>query len=230
MDQLAAVNLLRGLEPAERERLAKRCVWRSYRKDQTVVENASDDRDVYFVISGSVRIVNFALSGKPVAYASLGAGEFFGELAAIDGQPRSATVVANEASQLASLSPHAFIELMQGHPDLSLAVMRRLAGIVRSCDERIMDLATLGAMQRVIMELCRLSKPDPITAGSWMIYPCPAQREIAARASTTRETVARVFTQLLDSNQIRRKGRSLYLQDRKALEALAYRLAPGANS
>ena len=62
-----------------------------------------------------------------------------------------------------------------------------------------------------------------------MIYPCPAQREIAARASTTRETVARVFTQLLDSNQIRRKGRSLYLHDRKALESLAHRLAPGAN-
>lgn len=230
MDQLGAVRLLAGLEPVERERLARRCVWRTYRKDQTVVESASEDRDVYFVVTGSVRIVNYALSGKPVAYATVGTGEFFGELAAIDGAPRSATVMANETSQLAALAPHAFIELMQGHPDIALAVMRRLASIVRSCDERIMDLATLGAMQRVIMELCRLSKPDPITPGSWMIYPCPAQREIAARASTTRETVARVFTQLQDSNQIRRKGRSLYLSDRKALEALAHRLAPSANA
>ena len=230
MDQLSAISLLAGLAPDERQRLAKRCIWRTFRKDQTVVESASEDRDVYFVVSGSVRIVNFALSGKPVAYANVGAGQYFGELAAIDGAPRSATVLANENCQLAALAPHAFIELLQSHPDLSMAVMRRLATIVRSCDERIMDLATLGAMQRVIMELCRLAKPDPITPGSWMIYPCPAQREIAARASTTRETVARVFTQLLDSNQIRRKGRSLYLHDRKALEALAHRLAPGANA
>ena len=63
-----------------------------------------------------------------------------------------------------------------------------------------------------------------------MIYPCPAQREIAARASTTRETVARVFTQLLESGHIRRKGRSLYLQDRQELESLAHRLAPGASA
>ena len=89
-----------------------------------------------------------------------------------------------------------------------------------------MDLATLGAMQRVILELVRLAKPDPITDGSWLIYPCPAQREIAGKASTTRETVARVFTQLQESSQIRRKGRSLYLADREALQALAQRLSP----
>jgi CRP/FNR family cyclic AMP-dependent transcriptional regulator len=175
-----------------------------------------------------VRIVNYSLSGRPVAYANAEAGSYFGELAAIDGGPRSASVVANEETQLAALAPDAFIGLMQSHPEISLAVMRRLVGIVRSCDERIMDLATLGAMQRVIMELCRLAKPDPITKGSWMIYPCPAQREIAARASTTRETVARVFTQLQESDQVRRKGRSLYLADRTALEALAHRLSSGS--
>ena len=229
MDRLATVTLLAALAPADREQLAKQCAWRTFRKDQTVVESQSDDRDVYFLVSGSVRIVNFSLSGRPVAYASVGAGAYFGELAAIDGGPRSASVVANEESQLAALSPDAFVGLMQSHPGISLAVMRRLVGIVRSCDERIMDLATLGAMQRVILELCRLATPDPITTGSWMIYPCPAQREIAGKASTTRETVARVFTQLQESNQIRRKGRSLYLTDRAALETLAHRLAPGAS-
>ena len=104
MDQLAGISLLAGLPPDERQRLAKRCIWRTFRKDQTVVESASEDRDVYFVVSGSVRIVNFALSGKPVAYANVGAGQYFGELAAIDGAPRSATVLANENCQLAALA------------------------------------------------------------------------------------------------------------------------------
>jgi hypothetical protein len=88
-----------------------------------------------------------------------------------------------------------------------------------------MDLATLGAMQRVVLELCRAATPDPITNGSWLIYPTPPQREFAARASTTRETVARVFAQLSDVNLIRRKGRTLYLADKTQLERMAQRLS-----
>lgn len=227
MSSLDGITLLSGLDPADRKRLEKVCAWRIYRRDETVVERDTDDRDVYFLVSGSVRIMNYSLSGRPVAYASLGAGEYFGEMAAIDNAPRSATVVADEKSEIASLSGHHFIALMEEKPTVALSVMRKLAMIVRSCDERIMDLATLGAMQRVILDLCRMAKPDPITADSWLIYPCPAQREIAGRASTTRETVARVFSQLLESGQIRRKGRSVYLTDKAALETLAKRLAPG---
>lgn len=227
MASLSGIALLSGLEAPVRARLEQACAWRTYRRDETVVERDTDNRDVYFLVSGSVRIMNFSLSGRPVAYATLKAGEYFGELSAIDNAPRSATVVADERSDIAALSARHFLELMESHPEIALAVMRKLAAIVRSCDERIMDLATLGAMQRVILDLCRMAKPDPITAGSWLIYPCPAQREIAGRASTTRETVARVFSQLLESGQIRRKGRSVYLSDKDALETLAKRLAPG---
>ena len=228
MATLSGITLLGTLDQAEMVRLEQACSWRTFRRDETVVERDTDNRDVFFLASGSVRIMNFSLSGRPVAYATLKAGEYFGEMSAIDNAPRSATVVAEERCEIASLSQARFVELMEGHPEIALAVMRRLAGIVRSCDERIMDLATLGAMQRVILDLCRMAKPDPITAGSWLIYPCPAQREIAGRASTTRETVARVFSQLQESGQIRRKGRSLYLSDKDALATLAKRLAPGS--
>jgi len=227
MSSLADIALLSDVDQPVRERLEQACAWRVYRRDETVVERDTDNRDVFFLVSGSVRIMNYSLSGRPVAYATLSAGEYFGEMAAIDNAPRSATVVADEKSEIASLSQTRFVELMEQHPSIALAVMRKLAMIVRSCDERIMDLATLGAMQRVILDLCRMAKPDPITADSWLIYPCPAQREIAGRASTTRETVARVFSQLLESGQIRRKGRSVYLTDKDALETLAKRLAPG---
>lgn len=226
MSSLSGIALLSSLGEEERAHLKQACAWRIYRRDETVVERDSENRDVFFLVSGSVRIVNFSLSGRPVAYATLSPGEYFGEMAAIDNAPRSATVVADERSEIASLSQRRFIELMERNPAISLAVMRRLASIVRSCDERIMDLATLGAMQRVILDLCRLARPDPITEGSWLIYPCPAQREIAGRASTTRETVARVFSQLQESGQIRRKGRTVYLSDKAALEMLAKRLAP----
>ncbi len=70
MDRLAAVSLLDELGTHDREDLAKRCSWRTFRKNQLVVESQSDDRDVYFLVKGSVRIVNYSLSGRPVAYAT----------------------------------------------------------------------------------------------------------------------------------------------------------------
>lgn len=228
--RLAVIGLLDGMTPADRDKLETQCTWSRYKKDSVILDRESTSRDVFFVTEGEVQVVNFTLSGRPIAYAALRAGDYFGELSAIDGLKRSANVVAASACTIGALSPAEFNKLVAEHGDVAMRVMRRLAHIVRACDERIMDLATLGAMQRVILELTRLATPDPITPGSWMIYPCLAQREIANRAATTRETVARVFTQLMQAGQIRRKGRSLYLKDRTELERLAQRLDPKAQA
>ena len=220
--------MLAGLSPEELARVEQACRWHRHRRGGQIVERASDNRDVFFIIEGQVEIVNHTLSGRPIAYAELGPGQFFGELSAIDGEPRSASAVAKADCLLGALPPERFHDLLRRHPGVALLVMRRLAAIIRLCDERIMDLATLGAMQRILVELLRAARPDPITPGSWMIYPLPPQRETAMKAATTRETVARVFAQLQDSGLIRRKGRTLYLRDRAEIERMAQRLSPNA--
>lgn len=226
MARLSGVKLLSALSPQDLAQVEQCCHWHRFRRGESIVERASENRDVYFIVEGEVEIINYSLSGRPVAYADLGPGAFFGELAAIDDQPRSASVMAKTDCLLGSLPPDRFIDLLRRHPDVALQVMRQLAAIIRLCDERIMDLATLGAMQRILVELLRAAQPDPITPGSWMIYPVPPQRETAMKAATTRETVARVFTQLQDGGLIRRKGRTLYLRDRAAIERMAQRLNP----
>ena len=136
-------------------------------------------------------------------------------------------MVSADKTLLAAMTPELFTEVLTGHPEIALTVMRGLARIVRICDDRIMDLSTLGAVQRVYVELLRLSKPDPVTPGSWLIYPMPTQNQIASHASTTRETVARVISQLSQDGLITRKGKSLYIRERERLESLAERLSPG---
>ena len=97
-------------------------------------------------------------------------------------------------------------------------VLRRLAGIVRSCDERIMDLSTLGAVQRVYLEVLRLvEETEP---GQWSIAKLPTHKTIASRASTTRETVARTVSQLAASGIIGREGDKVIVRDRDKLEDL----------
>src|SRR3546814_18570779 len=92
-----------------------------------------------------------------------------------------------------------------------------------------MNRATLGARQRVVVELIRLSRPDPAVHGRWLVYPAPPQRETAGKAATTRETVARVFTQLQETNLVFRKDKTLYIRDRVEPARLAQRLHPKAD-
>jgi CRP-like cAMP-binding protein len=219
------------LEPVDRAAIAKLetlCTWRSVREGEPIVTRDSDSRDVFFVVKGRCRIVNYSPSGREVAYAIAGAGEFFGEMAAIDGLPRSATVVALEDCVVGSITPQTFRDMIEQHPRVSFVIMEKLVRIVRTSDDRIMDLATLSAYQRVYSELLKLIKPDPVRTGSWLIYPLPTQAQIAAQASTTRETVARVLSHLAGDGIAERKSKTLYVRQVERLKQLCEKTAPHA--
>ncbi|WP_417514854.1 Crp/Fnr family transcriptional regulator [Minwuia sp.] len=221
---LSECELLDGLPKDEVVALERRCTWRRFKNGEQVLDRNSDSRDVLFVVEGQVQIVNYSASGREIAYATVKQGGYFGELAAIDGESRSASAVAQGACVLAQISPSVFMEFVSSQPIVGLRVMERLARIIRTCDERIMDLSTLGAVQRVYLELLRLAEEDPVTPGTFVIYPMPTQSNIAARASTTRETVARVISQLAQEELVKKKGKSLYLWDRDALAVRAEKL------
>lgn len=109
-----------------------------------------------------------------------------------------------------------------------MRVLQRLANIVRVADDRIMDLSTLRAVQRVYVELLRLTGPDSAVPNLWVIRPMLSHSEIASRANTIRETVARVLGQLALGKIVERKGKALYIRDRVRLELLAEATAPEA--
>ena len=211
------------LAPLDRAAIAKlegQCAWKVVHANEPIVSRDSDSRDVFFVVKGRCRIVNFSPSGREVAYAIAGPGEYFGEMAAIDGLPRSATVVALEDCILGSVTPQTFRDLIEQYPKVGLVIMEKLVRIVRTSDDRIMDLATLSAYQRVYSELLKLIKPDPVRQGSWLIYPLPTQAQIAAQASTTREMVARVLSHLSSDGIAERKSKTLYVRQVERLKQL----------
>lgn len=218
---LANIDLLADLPEDELRNLERLCKWRRFARHEKVLDKEADNRDVFFLVSGRVQIVNYSTSGRKVALATLTAGTFFGELSAIDGERRSANAVALEDSRLAALAPEHFLALMRRYPELAIRVLRRLAMIVRLNDERIMDLTTVGVMARVYRELIRLAEPDPVAPGRWLIHPARTHEAIAGSIGTTRETVSRVMSQLSQDGVIRRKGRTIYIEDLERLGALA---------
>ena len=109
----------------------------------------------FFVIDGHVRVVNYSLSGKEITLEDLGPGSHFGELSALDGQPRSASVMALDSSLIAALPQERFTSLLQENAIISFRVLRALAAIVRNSTDRIMDLSTLAANNCVQADLLR---------------------------------------------------------------------------
>ena len=158
---LAAIELLKPLPAVELRQIETRCQWHDYLPDETIIERGQTNQDVYFLLAGRAHVLNFSSSGRAVAFASLGPGQYFGELAAIDGRPRSANVVAATPCRAASLSAREFRLLVASYPDIAFALLKGLAEVVRSGDDRIFDLTSLAPLQRVCIQLLRLAKAEP---------------------------------------------------------------------
>jgi len=180
----------------------------------------SDTRNVTFVVRGKVRIVNFSLSGREITLDDLDEGSYFGELAALDGEPRSAGVMALTDTQVAFLPPDLFIETLARHPALALKVMIHLAQIVRTSTDRIMDLSTLAANNRIHADLLRQARANMLEENTATISPIPVHGDIASRVSTTRETVARVMNALARQGIVKRTKDSLVLSDVDRLQEI----------
>ncbi len=219
-ESLDRIRLLAALSPAERAGLVRACRWKRYAAGEQIIDHQGETREVFFVAEGRVRVANYSLSGREVTLVDIAAGDHFGELAALDGAPRSASVTAVEATVTAALPHEHFVRLVTGHAELAHAVMQALAGIVRSATERIMDLSTLGANNRVHAEMLRLGRLATTDGTTAIIKPIPPHADIASRVSTTRETVARVLNDLARAGVVTREKEALVIHDLREVEGL----------
>lgn len=210
---LSNIRILSDLSAEDIARLDERCNWRVVGKQEVIIDRQSDSREVYFIVNGRVRIVNYSLSGREVTFDDFVDGDHFGELSALDSQPRSANVLALENTTVASMSHETFRGLLMEHPEIAVRIMVDMSHIIRTSTERIMDLSTLGANNRVHAELLRLAQPCAEDDNTAMIKPIPIHGDIASRVSTTRETVARVLSDLSKSGLVKRENDRLIVLD-----------------
>ncbi|MBF0560776.1 MAG: Crp/Fnr family transcriptional regulator [Alphaproteobacteria bacterium] len=199
------------------------CQWRRFVAGDVVFDRENYTLDVYFVVAGSVRILNIAAGNRDVALADISAGNYFGELAAIDGLRRSARVIALEDTLLASLKGPDFLELMQTYPVISLKVLERLTRIVRDLDRRVTLISGQNENQRIWSQLMHLAEPNP-PGEEWIIRDLPNHKEIAAWSGTTREQVAQAIGELARDHIVRRRGMSLIIGDRPRLQKMVGRI------
>jgi CRP/FNR family transcriptional regulator, cyclic AMP receptor protein len=203
-ESLARIQLFRSLEPKAVQQLDTQCIWRRAKADEWVVDYQDEGADLFFVAHGHVRVMIRPISGAEIILRDIRDGEYFGELAAIDGQPRSTGVLAIVDSVIARMTPAVFREVVHRHPDVCDQLLALLASQVRMLANRVNEFSTLDVRHRIYAELLRLARPR---AGEKQatISPPPTHAELAARVSTRREAVTRELKSLERAGVIARR-------------------------
>ena len=160
-ETLAKIPLFRSLDTARIKLLDTQCSWRRVSRNQWIVDHQDTSNDVFFVVSGTVRVKLQSVSGREVLLREIEAGEFFGELAAIDDQPRSAGIIAVTDVTVARMPASVFRGAVHAHPDVCNQLLVLMSGQIRTLANRVNEFTTLDGRYRLYAELLRLSRPDP---------------------------------------------------------------------
>jgi len=212
-ETLATVDLFRSLDDANIELLDTQCSWRRLSRNQWIVDYQDASNDVFFIVSGAVHVKLQSVSGREVLLREIDAGDFFGELAAIDNQPRSAGIIAVTDVTVARMPASVFRTAVHSHPDVCDQLLALLASQIRMLANRVNEFTTLDARHRIYAELLRLSRPETERPGRAVVSPPPVHSEIAARVSIRREAVTREFKSLELAGLIERRRGALVLTD-----------------
>ncbi len=217
---LVKIEPFTGLDGESLVQVASSCRFERFEAKRQIIAYQDDSADVFFIVSGTVHVVIHSLSGKEISYRDLEGGEMFGELAAIDGEHRSASVVAVTETLLVAMPETAFREAIKTHPTVAEAVLQRLTRLVRLYSQRLYEMRTLDVQSRIRAELLRLAEDTLGEDNTATISPLPTSADIAARVNTRREAVSRELASLTRRGLIERQQKSLMIRDFAGLNQL----------
>ena len=220
---LRSIELLHGLSLERLDDISRQCVWRSFDAGQTLIARDQGDRSVHLIVAGAVRVTSYSPGGRETSFRDLSTGACFGELAALDGRPRSADVIALTSGLIASLPPAAFRALLQQEWTVNERVLLRLTDLARVLIDRVLDLSTLSVQQRVCLELLRLAQLSGTAGNEARIEPAPRHADLAHLVSSYREQITRELSALAKAGVVARQDGALVVRDFDRLKQLASR-------
>jgi CRP-like cAMP-binding protein len=210
-ETLRLIGLFRSLQPNETAALERRCRWRHAQAKEWLFEQDDLSTDVYFLTRGAVRVLVTPSPDRAVILTDIDAGGYFGEMAAIDGQPRSAGILAITDATIACMSASIFREILYKHSDVSEQLLQVLVARIRTLTQRVNEFSSMHVRQRIYAELLRRSRTDPADKSQAIVSPPPVHSDIAARISTRREMVARELKALERAGLLTRRRGALVI-------------------
>ena len=205
--------LFAELDDRELQAIAAVAKTRHYGKDD-VVFHADESGDVFCLIrEGQVKVTMISPEGKEIILSLLGPGDFFGEMALLDDEPRSATVMATEPLELVTIWRSDFLQILAENFSIAKKVLAEISRRLRNASNRIESLATMDVYGRLARFFLDLAKDQgKVLDNGYVAVTRPTHQSIANMIGTSRETVSRLIHDLMRQNLLLSEGKTIYLR------------------
>ncbi len=225
VEALRQCVLFRLVDESSLSALAESLRLRRYRRDQTVFHQGDPGDSLFVIQSGAVKIVlPSPETGEEAIIATLGRGEFFGELALLDGRPHSASAIALEPTDALVLHRTVFLGLIDTQPGLRIALLEALAAELRRLTGHVEELHFLDLPGRIAMRLVRLAAEAAPGQRRDVRMDWPyTQAELAAMIGGTRQSVNRLLAEMTSRDLIRLEPDTIVIPDIDRLQREADR-------
>jgi CRP/FNR family cyclic AMP-dependent transcriptional regulator len=213
-------SFLAALAPDDEEALRDVAVARRFRRGDTLLHEHEEPGRVLVILRGRVKASHFHADGREIILGFRGAGDLIGELAALDGRPRAATVQATEPVEALSLPGSGFVDLLTARPGVALTFMRYLVGRLRAAEALRVDQATRNVVGRVAGRLSELCEGQATAGGAPPVLGL-GQEDLAAWVGASREATSRALQLLRTLDVVETGRRRIVVLDPAALRRYA---------
>lgn len=214
---LRMVPIFSDLDEPDLEKIAGLGTIKKYKKGNVIVLEQEAGASLFIIVNGKVKVVRTDDEGREVILTLLGPGEFFGEMALLDGMERSATVVANSKADIFVIHRMEFLKVLHDFPQIATALLAELARRLRRADAQIKSLSLKDAAGRVANVLLMLADDiGMFRKGKVEIEELPLQQDLANMAGTSRETVSRMLHQFIRRGHLTLEGSKVIIHNYEA--------------
>lgn len=199
LDLLRQIPVFSCLDEAALRRLAQVAIRKKFLRNTVLLSEGDITDSLYVIVSGKVKTIINDENGREIILSISGPGEYFGEMALIDGEPRSATIVTREPCQFLIFSKEDLREVLRTTPDMIFTLLKGLVSRLRETDKKIESLALMDVYGRVAQLLTRMAEPQ----GDLLVVQEPlTHQEIANMVGASREMVSRILNELIRGDYI----------------------------
>jgi CRP/FNR family transcriptional regulator, cyclic AMP receptor protein len=216
---LKQVPLFRSLRAEDSQHIAALLQKQTLRKGDVLFRNGEEGHSLYMITAGKIKIVRQSRDGDEMILAVLSTGDFCGEMALLDGLPRSADAIAVEETHLYGLNRKDFLSYVMNNETAVRAILSALSKRLRKADDFLEDIFFLNIAARLAKKLIELAGSNGFREGeNGPIKLSFTQKDLAGMIGATRESVNKELRSLREKNLIALSGKAILIQDMEGLQ------------
>ena len=207
---IAAISLFADLAPNELAALSARALIQTFPKNAILITEGDHSDSLYLLMTGSVKVYSCDEEGKEVTLNILGPGDYFGELALIDEQPRSASVISLETCRMTVIKRLDFIDCLQRNSSIAISLMKVLAGKLRQQTDSTRNLVLMDVYQRFVKRLYELAAEQD----DGLVIEGISHKQLADQVYASREMITLILKDLKEGGYIQTDRKRIVIKKR----------------